>query len=56
MFIGCGKSLFETVCRMDLEGIVIYKRLQDQYAGRSSASYAECSKMFGLNPLGALVS
>jgi len=30
LFIGCGKSLFETVCAMDLEG-VICKRLEDHY-------------------------
>ena len=30
MFLGCGKSLFETVCAMDLEG-VICKRLGDHY-------------------------
>jgi bifunctional non-homologous end joining protein LigD len=29
-FIGCGKSLFETVCSMDLEGIVA-KRMTDAY-------------------------
>jgi len=31
LFIGYGKSLFETVCEMDLEG-VICKRLGDQYS------------------------
>ncbi len=30
LFIGCGKSLFETVCVMDLEGVVC-KRLEDHY-------------------------
>jgi bifunctional non-homologous end joining protein LigD len=30
LFIGCGKSLFQTVCVMDLEG-VICKRLEDRY-------------------------
>ena len=30
LFIGCGKSLFETVCAMDLEGVVC-KRLEDHY-------------------------
>jgi ATP-dependent DNA ligase len=30
LLIGCGKSLFETVCAMDLEG-VICKRLKDHY-------------------------
>jgi bifunctional non-homologous end joining protein LigD len=30
MFFGCGKSLFETVCAMDLEGVVC-KRLEDHY-------------------------
>jgi len=30
IFLGCGKSLFETVCAMDLEG-VICKRLGDHY-------------------------
>ncbi len=30
LFIGCGKSLFETVCAMDLEGVVC-KRLEDHH-------------------------
>jgi ATP-dependent DNA ligase len=30
VFIGCGKTLFETVCAMDLEGVVC-KRLEDHY-------------------------
>lgn len=30
MFIGCGRKLYETVCEMDLEG-VICKRLEDHY-------------------------
>jgi bifunctional non-homologous end joining protein LigD len=30
LFIGCGKSLFETVCAIDLEGVVC-KRLEDHY-------------------------
>jgi bifunctional non-homologous end joining protein LigD len=30
LFIGCGKSLFQTVCAMDLEGVVC-KRLEDHY-------------------------
>jgi bifunctional non-homologous end joining protein LigD len=31
LFIGCGKSLYQTVCRFDLEGIVA-KKLSDQYS------------------------
>ncbi len=31
LFIGCGKSLYDVVCRFDLEGVVC-KRLEDQYA------------------------
>ena len=30
VFLGCGKSLFETVCAMDLEGVVC-KRPEDHY-------------------------
>ncbi len=30
LFIGCGKSLYQTVCAMDLEGVVC-KRLEDHY-------------------------
>jgi bifunctional non-homologous end joining protein LigD len=30
LFIGCGKSLYKTVCDMDLEGVVC-KRLEDHY-------------------------
>jgi ATP-dependent DNA ligase len=30
LFIGCGKSLFETACAMDLEGVVC-KGLEDHY-------------------------
>jgi bifunctional non-homologous end joining protein LigD len=30
IFLGYGKSLFETVCAMDLEGVVC-KRLEDHY-------------------------
>jgi len=34
LFIGCGKSLFETVCSMDLEGVVC-KRLTDSYGAKT---------------------
>src|SRR6266852_8917288 len=34
LFIGCGKSLFETVCSMDLEGVVC-KRLDQSYCDKT---------------------
>jgi bifunctional non-homologous end joining protein LigD len=54
LFIGCGKSLFKTVCQFDLEGIVA-KRLDDPYDPRTAKWWkvlnVNCSQKEGRHEL-----